>query len=159
MFKKTHNEEQEECQNEKKALQPTESDFSFSIVFFKMALIVCWRTWENPKFPASATFLGQAASETLFFLGQVIPVSSTKLFLSIFLIYLSATAIIFKSDIFQLIHPSWYFLTFQIIRIKYYILSILSLLLFLQSTEPLICCPFSQVIISPFVQLAWMAHW
>lgn len=132
---------------------------SFSIVFFKMALIVCWRTWENPKFPASATFLGQAASETLFFLGQVIPVSSTKLFLSIFLIYLSATAIIFKSDIFQLIHPSWYFLTFQIIRIKYYILSILSLLLFLQSTEPLICCPFSQVIISPFVQLAWMAHW
>lgn len=68
--------------------------------------------------------------------------SGMKLFLSVLhtvlkcmLDYLSAAAIILKSDIFQLIQSSWSFPTFQIIGIKYYKLSILPLLLFLQSTE------------------------
>lgn len=166
MFKKRHiKKEHQECWNEKKIFSPLRLN-SFNIVFFKMVLIVFWRTWENIRFSPSAPFLGHAASEALFFLGSVIPMSDMKLFLSILLTvlkclsdYLSAAAIILKSDTFQLIQSHWSFLTFQIIEIKYYKLFILSLL-FVPTVNGVVTflCTFSNVIISIFVQLSWRVH-
>lgn len=166
MFKKRHiKKEHQECWNEKKIFSPLRL-ISF-IVFFKMVLIVFWRTWENIKFSASAPFLGHTASETLFFLGSVIPMSGIKLFLSILLTvlkcllyYLLAAAIILKPDTFQLKQSPWSFITFQIIEIKHYKLFILSLL-FVPTVNGVVTFlyTFSHVIISIFVQLSWMVHW